>query len=50
MYRTDTGHDFSLYFAYELLMNLRNTYTQGRRNEGRAKGGNADGQLWSYEL
>ena len=24
IYRTDTGHDFSLYFAYELLMNFRN--------------------------
>ena len=24
--RTDTGHDFSLYFAYELLMNFRNIY------------------------
>ena len=23
IYRTDTGHDFSLYFAYELLMNFR---------------------------
>ena len=23
IYRTDTGRDFSLYFAYELLMNFR---------------------------
>ena len=30
MYRTDTGHDFSLYFAYELLMILevRNIFEQ----------------------
>ena len=28
IYRTDTGHDFSLYFAYELLMNFRKFVSQ----------------------
>ena len=27
IYRTDTGQDFSLYFAYELLMRFRILYT-----------------------
>ena len=27
IYRTDTGHDFSLYIAYELLMNFRSICT-----------------------
>ena len=32
IYRTDTGHDFSLYFAYELLMNFRNIFKKLMNN------------------
>ena len=33
IYRTDTGNDFSLYFAYELLMRFRTVF----QNVGRAQ-------------
>ena len=40
-----------LFFLVISSMYDSNNNGQGRRNEGRAKGGNADnkGKLWSYE-